>query len=287
MLYKGDWKRDPQLSLCSPATRGIWIDLVCDMDDLQCATIKGTAAMLARTCRASADEVVAAIQELKASGAADVEIEGSIYSVTSRRMARDLHISDVRSKAVQTRYKTSTNEPTKDVLNAEDEIEDEVSAVVPRKAIKCDAKSIYEAYPRKLGRRSALKAIESAFNRLQGGECPDIEPDHAGSFLLDSARYFARSPGGKKGEFTPHPATWFNQSRYLDDRSEWNLVPTGGNNGAFKSKTESSLDAARQAQAFISARAQEERNRILAEQAWSPETGETGGGRLLTLRTGS
>lgn len=80
----------------------------------------------------------------------------------------------------------------------------------------------------------------------------------------------------------------FRSAEEFEKRLTW-MKPTNGgaSNGAFKSKTESSLDAARQAQAFISARAQEERNRILAEQAWGPETGEAGGGRLLALRTGS
>lgn len=28
-FYPGDWLKEPSLTVCSPATRGIWIDLIC------------------------------------------------------------------------------------------------------------------------------------------------------------------------------------------------------------------------------------------------------------------
>jgi hypothetical protein len=76
-----------------------------------------------------------------------------------------------------------------------------------------DIESVYRAYPRKVARGAALKAIEGALNRLES-------PDPV-AYLISKAKAFAESEAGNKGKFTPHPATWFNQSRYLDDPKEW------------------------------------------------------------------
>ena len=36
-----------------------------------------------------------------------------------------------------------------------------------------------------------------------------------------SGRTPAASPAGQRGEYTPHPSTWFHQDRYFDDPAEW------------------------------------------------------------------
>jgi len=221
MLYKGDWKRDPQLSMCSPSTRGIWIDLLCDMDDLGSCSITGTASMIARMCRSSSEEVVLALKELKDSGAADVSEENNVFTVKCRRLEKELHISKVRSEAVQSRYKKSSKEDTKGVHLAEDENEDEIEEVVNEKKCRVDAEKIYSNYPRKVAKGAALKAIDSAFKRLCRGEIPSVNADRAEDFLLHSVERYAKSDAGNRGKFTPHPATWFNESRYADDEKEW------------------------------------------------------------------
>lgn len=63
--------------------------------------------------------------------------------------------------------------------------------------------------------------------------------------------------------------------------------PEGTSNGTFKGKTAQSIDAARQAIAIISARAQVERDREDADATWSASAGEAGSGGLLALRSGS
>lgn len=84
---------------------------------------------------------------------------------------------------------------------------------------------IYEAYPRKVGKPDALKAIDKALWRLKSGvDAPKelfASMDDAIVFLLHRTRFFAKCPAGQNGKFTPHPATWFNSSRYLDDDLEW------------------------------------------------------------------
>jgi hypothetical protein len=86
-----------------------------------------------------------------------------------------------------------------------------------------DLESIYVEYPRKIGKAAALKAISSALKRLRDGEFKgeQIQIPEALERLKKRVILFAASPAGQRGNFTPHPATWFNRSSYLDDPDEW------------------------------------------------------------------
>ncbi len=72
---------------------------------------------------------------------------------------------------------------------------------------------IYQAYPRKVGKRAAIPAIQRALERCQYGH----------DWMLARVQRYADSPAGKAGRFTPHPATWFNDGRYDDDQKEWQV----------------------------------------------------------------
>ncbi|MGH7593388.1 MAG: hypothetical protein ACRELE_06000 [Gemmatimonadales bacterium] len=111
---------------------------------------------------------------------------------------------------------------------------------------------IYEQYPRKEGKRGALKAIGNATRRLCKGEVelPPMTLREARVLLYRNTQAYARSPAGSNPDPTkiPHPATWFNQSRYLDDQANWQH--TGGSNGKFSNyaaKSDSTVDAVKQA----------------------------------------
>lgn len=89
---------------------------------------------------------------------------------------------------------------------------------------------IYEAYPRKVGKQDALKAIRKAL---------DGNPALADRMLgLVEAYSFAVSkwPEDAK-QFVPHPATWFNRGSYEDDPATWQrretAVPGVGKPSAF------------------------------------------------------
>ncbi len=72
--------------------------------------------------------------------------------------------------------------------------------------------SIYAAYPRKVARPEALKAIARALKAI------------AGPTLLERTQAFASAAalwGDDDRKFIPHPATWFNQARYDDDPETW------------------------------------------------------------------
>lgn len=237
MLYKGEWKRDPCLSMCSPATRGIWIDWICDMDDMELATVTGTLAQLARTARASENETLAAINELGSTGAATVSQGDGRYAITNRRKERELAISVVRKEVgrkggIASQANGKANGQLDLEQNAESEYENEVVLNVYGFGLNTSADLIYEAYPRKVGRGAAIEKIKRAIQKVSEGECGNrMSIGDAAKFLHEIVAIYARSPAGNAGDYTPHPATWFNQSRYLDDVKEWDRERNTGGNG--------------------------------------------------------
>jgi len=98
-LYTGDWKKDPELSACSPATRGVWIDLICTMHDASTATLIGTPEQLARLSRCSASEMHLALDELSRTRTARLSERDGVYTVTCRRLQRKQELSKKRSES--------------------------------------------------------------------------------------------------------------------------------------------------------------------------------------------
>lgn len=78
--------------------------------------------------------------------------------------------------------------------------------------------AIYKAYPRKVGRPVALKAIIRAIQRIKKDD-PGID---AINWLADKTREYAQYVEAVEIEeqFIPHPATYYNQERYSDQPSK-------------------------------------------------------------------
>ena len=80
-----------------------------------------------------------------------------------------------------------------------------------KKVIQEQAAAIYAEYPRKVGRGAALTSIIKAIGKLSFEE------------LLVKTQAFANSREvhekiqANEENFIPHPATWFNQERWLDE----------------------------------------------------------------------
>lgn len=100
-FYTGDWKKDPQLSLCSPSTRGIWMDALCAMHDIRAHSISGTPDQLSRVCRCSASEMISAINELNQTKTADVSEVNGTYTITCRRIKKAIALSEIRSASAK------------------------------------------------------------------------------------------------------------------------------------------------------------------------------------------
>jgi len=86
-FYVADWLA--ATSLCSPATRGIWLDLIGVMhQNDRAGSITGTVSQLARAGRCSTVEMEAAINEIVSQKIADVTRRDNVVTLTCRRMKK-------------------------------------------------------------------------------------------------------------------------------------------------------------------------------------------------------
>jgi hypothetical protein len=74
------------------------------------------------------------------------------------------------------------------------------------------AERIYGAYPKKVGRNKALKAIDLAMRDVPAAELLANTEEYA--------RCVAKWPARER-QYVPHPSTWFNRGSYADDPKEW------------------------------------------------------------------
>jgi hypothetical protein len=96
LWYGGDWLKDPHLSMCSPATRGIWMDALCLMhENEESGSITGTTEGLSRACRCTPDELTFALKELELSGVCPPIVREKsadrheTVTIKNRRMVRE------------------------------------------------------------------------------------------------------------------------------------------------------------------------------------------------------
>jgi hypothetical protein len=92
--------------------------------------------------------------------------------------------------------------------------------LLPAKPIVTDsiAEAIYQAYPRHEGKKAALKAISVAMRATPASDLLKKVMEYAAAVKKwpDSFRYT------KEGrDLVPHPATWFNEGRFMDDPKAW------------------------------------------------------------------
>lgn len=101
-FYPGDWRKDPALSSCSLAARGLWIELMCiahESDNYGHLSINGkpmTPAMISRMVGEVPAVVMKLLVELHDAGVYSRTDDGTIYS---RRMVKDEHVRNVRADA--------------------------------------------------------------------------------------------------------------------------------------------------------------------------------------------
>ena len=84
---------------------------------------------------------------------------------------------------------------------------------------------IYKAYPKKVGKGAAIKAIEKALQTIEAEKLKEAVEAYAAAV--------AEWPASDKN-FIKHPSTWFNQQCWEDDRETWkrqNTKINGRTNG--------------------------------------------------------
>ena len=84
------WLGDTELSKCSSATRGVWMDLLCAMHQSgRSGELSGTTDQIARLARCSTAELTQALTEIQATGTADVTFRNNDVTVINRLMKRE------------------------------------------------------------------------------------------------------------------------------------------------------------------------------------------------------
>jgi hypothetical protein len=219
--YPGDWRKDAQVLRMTPLARGIWrewLDAMYTSD--RTYKLSGTAEELGRIGLCSTDEAVHAIQQLQASGAADVHRNGDTYTVVSRRFKREhdeRKSASLRQLTKRQRDRHASVTPLSQVC-PEDESEGESESDSPEREPRekttvadIENEAIYTAYPRRVAKQDALRAIAKA-RKIRDA-----------AFLLAKTRQYAGSLSVRTSEVKhiPHPATWFNRGSYDDEPQAW------------------------------------------------------------------
>lgn len=100
MFYVGDWLKDPAVRGLTLAARGFWFDILCYIHSSGVGgTLTGDAEFFSRLVGCSRAETIAAVEELKSAGTANVSYHGDAITIVNRRMKRDATIAKKRSKA--------------------------------------------------------------------------------------------------------------------------------------------------------------------------------------------
>ncbi len=101
-FYPADWRKDPCLSVCSLAARGLWIELMCiahESAEYGVLSLNGKAMTDQQIARLVGEPIQALsrlLAELEAAGVFSRDDKGAIFS---RRMVKDERLRDIRAKA--------------------------------------------------------------------------------------------------------------------------------------------------------------------------------------------
>ena len=207
-FYPADWRKDPALSACSLASRGLWIELMCIAHEggtYGVLSINGkpmAPAQIARMVGESPAAVVKLLAELEDAGVFSRDEQGCIYS---RRMVKDEHVRNVRADAgrlggnpnllKQKVKQTDNREPPPSSSSSSSSSNNEDTAP--------SAKS---------PRGTALPetwTLPDDWKTWAEKERPDVDPQTA----ADSFRDFWIAKPGKEGRKTDWQATWRNWVR--------------------------------------------------------------------------
>lgn len=206
-----DWRHDT--GCLSPATKGVWIDLLCTLWPVGIKTMPES--NWCRELGATEAEFLAAIQELTCFDVAKISrVSNGDVTVESRRMAREakarehtrLRVSRHRATVVVTPSKRSGS-GTELELELKEDKNKTIAAI---RSIEQTALfwSAYKSNQRKVGRGMVEKWFEK-----------NAVPDEVFAAILTSLQNLAVSDKWLEegGRWIPSPMTWLNQKRWLDD----------------------------------------------------------------------
>jgi hypothetical protein len=236
-LYVTDWRTDPCLSQCSPATRGIWIDVVCAMWEMdRCGQLVGTCESLARVARCNPAEMLSALQELHRTTTADVTpCPGAVtadVTVTNRRMRKewaerkgaairkDRQRKGEASQDADAPGHADVTPDSRDIFQRSEVIgqketlaqppaeraTDSPVLIAPTLRPRFDLDALYAAYPRKEGKAKGMSKLRS----LVDSDAAYVRHQKA---IANLVARIARD--GIEPQFIPHFSTW-TAGKWLD-----------------------------------------------------------------------
>jgi hypothetical protein len=232
MFYPADWLSDA-VAGCSPAAKGIWIDMLCVMHGSQRYGYLESEGkpipdeLMFRRCGcANVEEYRNLLAELFAAGVPSRAEAGVIYS---RRMARDQQ--DRNSAAERQRRHRASNASVTPVSQVEvrshksevrvkkDTTEPSAPVRVPaEKPLELETKEaafgvFWEAWPEKQAKAPAFRAWLK------------VAMEEYGPIMAGLEKW--KSSAQWKRKVIPHPATWLNDKRWQDE----DIPQEGGANG--------------------------------------------------------
>jgi len=222
-FYPGDWLKNADLARCSKGAKGMWIDMLAiafDCEERGVFISRGvpwTDQEIAESISGDCALNLLLLKELIDKGVARRDSRGALYSP---RMVRDELVRKAHSeagkqggrgnaKANQKQNESKTKAKRKQTPEDEDEEEDSNSK---GGAGGIQPEDVYLAYPKHVGKGSALKAIRRALE------------SRSAEFLLERVTAYAAAVSRwpkERRQYIPMPATWFNAERYEDDQREW------------------------------------------------------------------
>jgi hypothetical protein len=214
--FDADWLSDPCLTMCSAATRGIWMDVLAATRLKDAGELTGTVKSLARICRCDEREMDVAIKQISETCTGQITKQNGSITITCRRIKKAFDISTKRADAGQKGgSKPKANDQAKrkqlsasasaSVSNSSSREGDSKGGGVSN-SITEDFDRCWGPYPKKAGKPRALRAFKK------------YKPS-ADTVLAAIARYIAFVQNEHAGGFQRSYAdggTWFHNQQWED-----------------------------------------------------------------------
>ena len=209
-FYVRDWLSDPELRMVSLAARGFWFECLCIMHGAKRRGYMETPFgvpinddQLARLIGTFKGEIMPLKDELTAQGIPGIcENTGIWYS---RRMVKETEKSEKCGEAGR-RGGGSPLLQSGEKLDIRIQKPYKIKGDLYTSPLKVGFDEFWSAYPRKIGKKAALKAWAKATDK------PGVQEIIGKINELKSTHEWQKDGG----QFIPHPATWLNEGRWSD-----------------------------------------------------------------------
>lgn len=182
------WLRDQRLSL---RTKGLLAQLLSHTDGWSV-----TIGQLAEANTCGRDAIRTSVRELEEAGylrRSQARAEGGEFAEAVWETSEPMTVSPMTDKPTTVNPLHKNTNPKKTNLKKVYALSDD------------DFESFWEAYPRKVGKAAARKALEMAIRATKFDD------------ILDGVKFLARDPNLPPKEYIPYPATWLNREGWNDE----------------------------------------------------------------------